>query len=107
MQVNALSAYGLLDNMGDPWLRLPVTSGGDPCAPKSVWLANTAGGSLLGRHLISLAKIMYSRGRPGEPHSLSVNVLAVVRRAEQREELLVAGCAPVKLLDTLACCYTC
>lgn len=86
-QVNALSAYGLLDNMGDPWQRLSPPQGVDPSAPRTVWLANTAGGSLLGRHLISLAKTMYSRG------SLRVKVVAVVRRAEQRQEVLDAGCA--------------
>ncbi len=85
MQVNALSAYGLLANMADPWLG---TGHPPDTSTREVWLANTAGGSLLGKHLISLAKAKYSRG------PLTVRVVAVVRSTEQRDELLAAGYAP-------------
>jgi hypothetical protein len=98
MQVNALSAYALLANMADPWLNSPLETnpeggaGASAAAQKEVWLANTAGGSLLGRHLMSIARAKYSQG------PLRVRVVAVVRRAAQKDSVLAAGCAQAILL---------
>ncbi len=65
MQVTTLTVYALLEAA--------------EAASEGKWLAQTAGGSFLGRQIISLAK---HRG---------VKVVNLVRRAAQKEELLSLG----------------
>ena len=50
-------------------------------AGKDKWLVQTAGGSALGRQVISMAK---HRG---------IKLVSLVRRAAQKDELLQLGCA--------------
>ena len=50
-------------------------------AGKDKWLVQTAGGSALGRQIISMAK---HRG---------IKLVSLVRRAAQKDELLQLGCA--------------
>ncbi len=72
MQVNPLTVWGLLATLSK------AESGKAEQTKK--WVINTAGGSALGRQLIAVAKY---------EHNLSV--VAVVRRADQKEELMAAG----------------
>ena len=69
MQVTTLTVYALLEAAA--------------AASEGNWLAQTAGGSFLGRQIISLAK---HRG---------VKVVNLVRRAAQKEELLSLGYVPL------------
>lgn len=72
LQVNPLTVWGLLDSLAK------ADSGKGEQTRK--WVINTAGGSALGRQLIAVAK-----------HQHNLSVVAVVRRADQKEELLAAG----------------
>lgn len=73
LQVNPLTVWGLLASLSksESWTG----------AESQKWVINTAGGSALGRQLIAVAK-----------HQHNLKVVAVVRRAEQKKELLAAGC---------------
>lgn len=70
--MNPLTVWGLLDSLAK------ADSGKGEQTRK--WVINTAGGSALGRQLIAVAK-----------HQHNLSVVAVVRRADQKEELLAAG----------------
>ena len=67
VQVNPLTAYGLLDAVG--------------AVPEGAWLAQSAAGSVLGRQILALCQ---HRG---------IQSVNLVRRAAQKEELLSLGCA--------------
>ena len=67
-QVTTLTVYALLEAAG--------------AASQGKWLGQTAGGSFLGRQVISLAK---HRG---------IKLVSLVRRAAQKEELLGLGYVP-------------
>ena len=64
LQVTTLTVYALLEAAA---------------ASEGKWLVQTAGGSFLGRQIISLAK---HRG---------IHLVSLVRRAAQKEELLSLG----------------
>ena len=85
MQVTTLTVYALLEAA--------------EAASEGKWLAQTAGGSFLGRQVISLAK---HRG---------VKLVSLVRRAAQKEELLSLGYVPLILMGaphkaTLSLCQS-
>jgi NADPH:quinone reductase-like Zn-dependent oxidoreductase len=67
IQINPCSAYGLIDSAA---------------VPQGEWLLQTAAGSVLGRVVTAMARL---RG---------IRTISVVRRKEQKEELLQEGYDP-------------
>lgn len=62
--------------------------------PRGEWLIQSAAGSVLGRQVIQMAK------------HFGVQTINVVRREEQKQELLEVGCAPAQSSDHVTLCLT-
>ncbi|CAL8463669.1 g3203 [Coccomyxa elongata] len=81
--VNPLTVWGLLLS-GLPHQKLQAEAYQDV----RKWVINSAGGSALGRQMIAVAK-----------HEYGLSVVAVVRRSDQKDELLAAGAGAVIATD--------